>query len=89
MSTKTLKIEFNQTGDFSAYTAAKAWCDERGISYGSTQRDAPVGLMYGDYEISKWRNMTAAEIAQLDGRITGDKRNGPVTITICEMVVIE
>jgi hypothetical protein len=71
---------FTQKGDFAAYYAACHWCKESGISYGSMQRDDPIGLMRGDWDISKWRNMTKKEQSALDGIMTGDKRNGPVTI---------
>jgi hypothetical protein len=73
---------FSEKGDFQAYYAACDWCKKNGISYGSMQRDEPIGLMRGDWDISKWRNMTKKEQAALDGIMTGDKRNGPVTITM-------
>jgi hypothetical protein len=77
-----LRVVFDQSGDFSAINAARDWCGERGVSVGQMQRDEPMGLLVGEYFISKWRNMTKAERAELDGVITGDKRNGPVTLTI-------
>ncbi len=47
------------------------------------QRDDPIGIMKGtEWYISKWRNMTAKEHSELHGRIEGDKRNGPITVTI-------
>jgi hypothetical protein len=77
-------IRFDEVGDFKAYYAACDWCKKNGVSYGSMQRDDPIGLMRGDYDISKWRNMTKKEQESLDGQMNGDKRNGPVTITINE-----
>ena len=71
-----------QKGDFAAYYAACDWCKKNGVSYGSMQRDDPIGLMRGDCDISKWRNMTKKEQDSLDGQMTGDKRNGPVIIEI-------
>ena len=76
----SMRQVFNQAGDFSALYAAQDWCKANGISYGSTQRGAPVGLMRGEYEISKWRNLSKSDIARLDGTMTGDMRNGPVII---------
>jgi len=73
---------FEQQGDFAALNAAQDWCKENGISYGSNQRGAPVGLMRGDFLISKWRNLSKAEIDQLDGTMIGNMRNGPVVITM-------
>jgi hypothetical protein len=38
--------------------------------------------MYGDYAIAKWRNLTGDEIRMLDGRMTGNFRQGPIVIDI-------
>ena len=78
-----LAVEFNQAGDFQAIGAACAWCRAHGVSYGSMQRGSPIGMLAGDFSISKWRGMTPRERAALDGRITGDMRNGPVRVEIC------
>jgi len=75
-------LKFNEPGDFAALSAAQKWCRDHGISYGSLQGPDPVGLMVGDYAIAKWRNLSAAERAELDGQLTGDKRNGPVFIQL-------
>lgn len=69
-------------GEFAACNAAEAWCKENGISVGTTCRDLPRGLKRGDYDIAKWRNLSAADIAVMDGQMTGDMRNGPVTVTM-------
>jgi len=74
------EVIFNQEGDFEALYAAKAWCRSNNISYGSTCRDEPIGLMHGDYYVAKWKNLTAKERRTVDGVILGDKRNGPLTI---------
>ena len=79
-----IRETFNQAGDFAASRAAEAWCEARGISVGRTERGRPRGLLYGDFDISKWHNMSKAEIAALDGLMTGDMRNGPVHIEIKE-----
>lgn len=81
METMT-RLEFNQVGDFKAFDAAVSLLQENGFSVGSMQRDDPIGLMYGDYDISKWRNLNEAERNGLHGQLTGDKRNGPVFVTI-------
>ena len=75
---------FKQSGDFQAMYAAEAWCAENGVSVGSTQRGDPRGLLYGDFMIAKWRNLDAAERAELHGQMTGDMRNGPVQVSICD-----
>lgn len=76
---------FTGSSDFEANSAAEKWCREQGISYGSMQRDAPRGLMWGDYDIPKWRNLDAEDVAGLDGRMTSaDFRAGPITVSIRE-----
>lgn len=76
-----LTIVFDQPGDFEACNAAEKWCHDRGISVGEMQGPAPRGLLVGDFWIAKWRNLNAAEKRALNGRMTGDMRHGPVTIT--------
>ena len=76
------EIHFEQAGDFAAISAAKEWCLSQGVSYGSMQRDYPIGLMVGDFAISKWTNMSRAEQEALHGTIVGSMRSGPVVIRI-------
>jgi hypothetical protein len=76
------RIVFDQVGTFAALYAAQDWCKANGVSYGSSQSGAPTGLMRGKVIISKWRNLSNAERADLDGTMTGDMRNGPITIEI-------
>lgn len=73
-------IVFDHQGDFAAMYAAELWCAKNGISSGSCQQGAPRGLLYGNIQIAKWRNLNAKERAALDGQMKGDMRNGPVTI---------
>lgn len=73
---------FDKTGDFEAFREAENYLKKNGYSWGSMQRDDPIGIMKGDYDISKWRNLSSKERNALDGTITGDKRNGPVTVEI-------
>jgi hypothetical protein len=75
---------FNRPGDFVAISDAIKWCADRGVSCGSMQRDEPIGLIVGNFNISKWRNLSNRDRKELHGTITGDKRNGPVTVSILE-----
>jgi hypothetical protein len=75
---------FDQVGDFKAVHAAEEWCEKQGISVGSMQGPSPRGLMYGNYAIAKWRNLNDKEREELHGTMTGDMRNGPVTVQIRE-----
>ena len=65
--------------------AAERWCKDNCISYGSPQVMAPRGLLRGDFCISKWRNLSKKEITELDGTMSGDMREGPVTITMRDL----
>ena len=80
MSTTT--IVFDQKETFEAKYAAEKWCQDNNISFGSSCANSPIGLLRGNYSIAKWRNLSIKERAQLDGTMSGDMRNGPVTITI-------
>lgn len=73
---------FSESGDFEASHAAERWCAENGISVGRCQGPSPRGLLYGDYDIQKWRNLNVHERAMLDGTLTGDMRHGPVHLRI-------
>lgn len=75
---------FNQTGDFEAMNAAEHFLKVAGFSIGSSQRGSPRGIMFGDVDISKWRNLRQFEIDELHGAMTGDGRNGPLTVRIRE-----
>lgn len=78
MFTKT----FSDTGDFQALFSAQKWLDSQGYSYGSSCRGSPTGILKGGAFIAKWRNLTPQQIEELDGKMTGDNRNGPITITL-------
>lgn len=77
-------VTFTGGDTFEALHAAQAWCKEREISYsaGSARCGGVVGLLHGDFSIAKYHNLTAKERTQLDGTMTGDGREGPVTISI-------
>ncbi len=77
-----VKLMFVETGEFKAYYAAQDWLRGRGFSCGQGQRGAPSGILFGDFTISKWKNMTVAQQRQLHGELTGDHREGPVVVTI-------
>lgn len=75
---------FQRSDDaFAAISAAESFCKARGFSVGTMQRDAPMGLKHGDFNIQKWRNLDREDRARLDGAIVGEKRHGPVTVFWC------
>lgn len=63
-----MKKVFNGNGkDFSSFYKACNWLDENGYSHGSMQRGSPIGIKKGDFDISKWRNLSETDMASLDG----------------------
>ena len=77
-----MKVVFTEVGDFVAVRAAEDWCANHGLSVGEMERWKPRGLLFGDDAIAKWPNLRQADRDVLDGMMTGDMRNGPVTVTI-------
>lgn len=73
---------FSDEGTFAAKNAAEAWCAENGISVGESQGPAPRGLLVGEFDIAKWRNLNLEDRAALHGVMTGDGRNGPVHVEL-------
>jgi hypothetical protein len=70
--------------DFAAVRRAEAWCEERGISVGRMDRYDVRGLLLGNFDIAKWHNLSERERQACHGRMTGDMRNGPVTVTLTD-----
>lgn len=81
---KKLTKTFDRKGTFNALHDAEKFLRDRGFSLGSSQADGPQGIMFGDYAISKWRNMGKAEISALHGVMRGDGREGPLTIFLLD-----
>lgn len=79
------KTWFNgNSGDFAACHTAEWFLESWGFCVGHAQRGAPRGILFGDYDIQKWRNLNQAHREALHGTMTGDMRNGPVIVTIFE-----
>jgi hypothetical protein len=82
-----LVVRFSGDGrDFSATRDAEDWLRANGCSVGPMQADAPRAIMFGDYQIAKWRNLSGAEKAALDGLLEcapgTSPRNGPVIVRL-------
>lgn len=76
------KKTFDCPDTFNSLYAAQNWLAERGYSYGPGSVMCPMPVLKGDYQIAKWKNFTKQEIAQLDGKIDGNFRDEPVTVTL-------
>lgn len=74
--------EFTDKGDFLAMHAAERFLDERGFSFGPTQGHDPRAIMFGDYLVSKWGNLSRQNIADNHGVMFGVPRTGPITVVI-------
>ena len=74
--------DWQESGDFAAYDAAVRFLEGAGFSVGSMARDEPIGLMFGDYGIAKYRNLSRAERDELHGELRGHKRQGPIRVVI-------
>lgn len=79
IKTETFKVP----GTFESYYTAKGWCIENGYSFGSMARQMPIALYKGDFNISKWYNLSKTEQETCDGvMLSSDFREGEVTIII-------
>lgn len=54
--------------------AAVSALEAAGFSVGRLQGGAPRGIMFGDFDIQKWRNLRPADKDSLDGHLC---RHGP------------
>jgi hypothetical protein len=77
-------IVFHDDEEFGASRKAISFLESRGFSVGRNQAHAPRGILFGAYDIQKWRNLRPHEREALHGEVTGDMRNGPVTIQLRE-----
>ncbi|MPQ68303.1 MULTISPECIES: hypothetical protein [unclassified Pseudomonas] len=81
---------FNQDGTFQALYAAQRWLASNGYSYGPSSAMNPIPVLKGDVCIAKWKNLTREEVAALDGQVTGNLRDGPITVTLnCDPTATE
>lgn len=78
MYTKT----FSETGTFESLYAAQKWLTKNGYSFGASSAMKPIPVLKGDFVIAKWKNLTKSEIAGLDGKLDGNMREGPLTLTL-------
>jgi len=73
--------------DFSALNDALEFLTARGFSVGPGCQDAmggdkPHGVMFGQWKIAKWRDLSPEDQAQLHGTLSGQRRKGPVRVAI-------
>jgi len=73
---------FDQQGLFAAIGEAERFLTARKISVGRIDGDEPRALKLNAGDLRRWRNLSQADRDQLDGRITGNMRKGPVQVEI-------
>src|SRR3546814_5739015 len=75
-------LSYNDVGTFAAYNRMVREIGAAGFAIGASQVGSPVGLMFGHYIVSKWRNLNQQQRAELHGIVEGDRRTGPLLVTI-------
>jgi hypothetical protein len=79
------EIFFREEGTFQSLYAAQKWLYDNGYSYGSNCAGAPIGILKGEYNIAKWKNLSAAEKNLLHGvMVSDDFREGTIAIKFFE-----
>ena len=79
--------EFKVDGTFQSMYAAERWLREHGYGWGSGSGSGkPTAIMKGDYYDynlpHKWKNFSDYQIQRVHGKMTGDFRNGPISVVI-------
>lgn len=75
-------IVFAATAEFQASRDAEAFLEAAGFAIGPSERGAPRAVMFGNYAISKWRNLNHDERRETHATLTGDGRHGPLTFRL-------
>lgn len=85
-STPIVTRTFDQSPNdqaFAAFHRATHWLEHEGYSVGQLSRGNPIAIKKGRFDfIAKWRNLTSAEKADIEGKMTGNWRNGPITVEL-------
>ncbi len=68
-------------GDFVAVRRAEKLLTDHGFSVGTMQKPEPRGILFGDYDIQKWRNLSREDREALHGLMSGN-RDSQVSIEI-------
>lgn len=88
MSNIVFMARLTDPGDFVAVQRAEKLLQEHGFSFGTMQRAEPRGILFGDYDIQKWRNLSRADREALHGFMTG-RRDSQVSIEILDSAPLD
>ena len=78
MSNIIFMARLTDRGDFVAARRAEQLLGRHGFSVGTSQRGSPRGVMFGNYDIQKWRNLNEVDRAALHGVLDGDRSSDAV-----------
>lgn len=81
-----IRETFTGTRDFEACGKAEAWCEAHGLSVGRMQGPEQRGILLGDFDVAKWRNLSHGERMALHGVMSGDMRHGPVHVDLKPLI---
>jgi len=67
---------------FGAVHALEQWCRDHGYTLGRMQGSDPIGLLRGEADLQKWRNLGELDRDRLDGVVTwvGSPRSGTAVV---------
>ncbi|WP_208852691.1 hypothetical protein [Brucella tritici] len=88
MSDILFMARLTDEGDFVAVNRAERLLKKHGFSVGAMQKPEPRGIMHGDIDIQKWRNLNREEREALHGLMSGN-RSSQVSIEILDTAPIE
>jgi activating signal cointegrator 1 len=60
---------FARLGPHQSTYAAERWLTERGISYAPSSARGPAAIMFGNWNIAKWHNLTSKQQRQVHGTL--------------------
>lgn len=68
--------------DFGAFYRLEHWAAVNGYSVGRMQGSDPIGLLRGNHDLQKWRNLGQLDREALDGVVTwvGTPRSGTAVV---------
>lgn len=75
-------LAFNDVGTFVALHRMEAEMSAAGFSVGRGCAGMPTGLLFGDFDMAKWKNLNREDRDGLHGVVTGSRREGPLLVTI-------
>lgn len=82
MSNVILSITFRDSEPSKAEDRAVRFLKSAGFSVGRKQAHSPRGILYGNYDVQKWRNLSERDRATLHGAIVADFKELNATFEI-------